>query len=130
MAKITKKAQILKDLFDEMADNKIAMKTLEEGYKVLEKKAWKLLKDDSYTHPKGVFRKNTRTYYGVNDKCALVKEMTFKIYKEHSSISKSGIIKAIGEKGFRKMEEQGVVGVTTIAEFFTFKQKKSPTVIV
>ncbi len=128
MAKITKKAQVLKDLFEEMAEAKISIKTKEEKYKEMEKKAWDLLKVKSYEHPMGKFTKNIREYYGVYDKCALVKEMTFKVYKEHSTISKSGIVKAIGEKGFDKMKEQGVVGVNSTAEFFVFKQKKTPVV--
>jgi len=128
MTKMTKKAQVLKDLFDGMADAKIGIKTLEEKYKKDEEKAWDLLKVKSYEHPMGIFTKNTREYYGVCDKCALVKEMTFKVYKEYSTISKSGIVKAIGEKGFDKMKEQGVVGVNSTAEFFVFKQKKTPVV--
>jgi hypothetical protein len=124
--KMTKKAKETARLFHEMAVAKTWMKSLEEEYEANAKKAWKLLKGDKFIHEAGVFTKNSRTYYGVNDKNALVKKMTFKTYKEFSTISKSGIVNAIGEKGFNKMEEKGVVGVSHTTDFFVFKETKTP----
>ena len=111
-------------LFNEMAIAKTWIKNLEKEYDENSKKAWDLLKGKTFQHEDGTFTKQTREFYGVLDKCALVKEMTFKVYKEHSTISKTGIIKAIGEKGFNSMEEKGVVAVSSTSEFFVFKKKK------
>lgn len=124
--KMTKKAKEMRRLFHEMAVAKTWMKSLEEEYERNSKKAWALLKGKKFVHEAGVFTKNTRTYYGVKDKNALVKKMTFKTYKEYSTISKSGIVSAIGEKGFDKMEEKGVVAVSHTTDFFVFKESKAP----
>ncbi len=113
------------ELFERMAEIKLVSKKLEEEYKKLEEEAWKKLKTSSFTNEQGTFTKNIRKYYGIKDKNALVKKMTFKTYKEFSTISKTGIISALGEKGFEKLKEEKIVKVNSTAKFFTFKQKKS-----
>lgn len=126
MAKMTKKQKEMHDLFSKMAKAKIQIKSLDLQYKVMENKAWKLLKGDTYQHPKGKFKKAIREYYAVFDKDTLCRKMTMKTYKEYSTISKTGIVQAIGEKGFNKMKDEGVVAVNSTAEFFIFTEKKAP----
>lgn len=124
MAKMTKNQYDLEKILHEMVELKTLMKTLEEDYEQVSSKAWDLMKTKKQTIDAGTFTKSSREYWEVKDKCALVKEMTFKVYKENSTISKSGIVKGIGEKGFEKMKDADVVGVKSVANFFIFKPTK------
>jgi hypothetical protein len=112
-----------KELFKKMEDLKLKEKAIKEEYKELEEKALGY-GDNVVKTEHGKFTYSSRTTYECTDKCGIVKLMGVNTYKEHSSISKTGVIKGIGEKGFEKAIEKGLMKVKKISTFYTFKENK------
>jgi len=54
----------------------------------------------------------------------LIKEMTQALYIQYATISKTNVVKAIGEAGFQKCKDRGIISTKSISEFFTFRAKK------
>ncbi len=114
----------ISELFNKMALIKIKIKKLENEYINLESWAINNSGVNEYQHKKGKFTNSSRTVYEVTDKAALIKEMGTKQYKEYSTISKTNIIKCIGEKGFQKMFKKGHIAIANTSYFFIFRHKK------
>lgn len=97
----------LENTMIEMAKIKLKIKFLEKKYKKLETDAIEY-GFDSYTVPKGTFTMMERKNYQMNN-CKIAKEITFKLFKEFAKISRTGIIKAVGEDGFSKLIKKEAV---------------------
>lgn len=110
-------------MFDEMAKLKIQIKELDKKYKEFEDICFEEGLSD-YECVLGKFKDSKRETWKAVDKCNLVKEMTVEVYKEHSTISKTGIINGIGTKGFNKMVKKGYVGLQKTSRFYRFTANK------
>ena len=109
----------MEDTFDKMAKLKIKMKKLEKQYKDLEINA--INKSfQKYKHKLGTFHPVTRENYTM-DNCAVAKEIGLKLYKQYSSISKTGIEKAVGSKGFEKLLKNEAVMQNDSSYYYMFK---------
>lgn len=114
----------LNNMFTKMAELKLAIKENEAAYKALEKVALDET-EGMIEHKMGKFIPSERTYYSVIDKQAVVKEMGLKSYKEQSTITKAGIERGIGSKGFKKLFKHEAVKVKSVSNFFQFKPLKA-----
>jgi len=110
------------EIFDEMAKLKIKMKKLEEQYKNYEAEALEKY-NKKFIHKNGTFTPTARDCYSM-DNCAIAKTMGMASFKEHAKISKTGIEKGIGKKGFEKLLKDGSVVHTNTVEYYVFRQKK------
>lgn len=110
------------ELFAEMAKCKMIMKSAEETYKELEATALELYGSETVITECGKFFPQERENWEVSDKDRLIKEITQKEYIKHSTITKSGIVKIVGDVGFKKLEEKGIVALKSISRFFIFKR--------
>ena len=110
-------------MFEEMAKIKMQMKELEETYKKFQEIAFDQNLGD-YEVEAGKFKTSKRDNWTVADKCAVVKLMGLESYKEHSTISKTGIEKGIGKKGFTKLNKDGAVALSSTSHFYVFKATK------
>lgn len=110
------------ELFAEMAKCKMIMKSAEETYKDLEKVALELYGVESYKTEEGNWFPQERENWEVSDKEKLIKEITQREYIKHSTITKSGVVKIVGDVGFKKLEEKGIVALKSVSRFFMFKR--------
>lgn len=110
------------ELFAEMAKCKIIIKSTEEHYKELEKSALELYGDEPFRTAEGNWFPQERENWEVSDKEALIEEITQKGYIRHSSITKTGITKIVGDVGFGKLASKGIVSLKSVSKFFMFKK--------
>lgn len=110
-------------MFKEMANIKNHIKSLTKMFKELEEIAFDN-KIGDYENVQGKFKASKKETYKVMDKCNLVKLMGVACYKEHSTISKTGIIKGIGTKGFDKALKKEFVELTKTSHFYKFTAAK------
>lgn len=108
--------------FIKMGRLKGRMKKLEAEYKDLEAD---MVNDFNQKHKNslGSFTPTKRDSYEM-DKCAIAKLMGMASYKEHSTISKTGIEKGIGAKGYDKLVATGAVAVCDTNYYYVFRPKK------
>lgn len=64
----------------------------------------------------------TRENYETVDKMGLVRHIGQKAYNANSTISKSGVEKAIGELGFQEALDKGFMRIKGVSEFFVLRK--------
>lgn len=72
--------------------------------------------------PFGKLAFQTRESYETLDKIGLIKHMGQKAYNAHSTISKSGVTKAIGELGFQEVLDKKFMSVKSVSEYFVLRK--------
>jgi hypothetical protein len=72
--------------------------------------------------PFGKLAFQTRENYEILDKTGLVKFVGQKAYNANSSISKTGVEKAIGQLGFQEVLDKHFMAVKKISEFFVLRK--------
>lgn len=72
--------------------------------------------------PFGKLAFSVRESYEVVDKIGLIKFLGQKAYNAHSTITKTGITKAIGELGFREAVDKDLVNLKNIAQYFILRK--------
>lgn len=114
--------QPVPELAEVLAENKVMLKKLEEEIKAIQEEliARGVACDLKTTHGKLVY--STRTNYDLVDKHGIIKHLGQKVYNAHSTISKTGIEKAVGELGFQQVLDSGFMSVKSISEYFMLKK--------
>lgn len=113
-----------KQLIAKMVETKIRMKKAEMQYKAFQEEFLEEYGDEKITTPKGVFTKQERKSYVCINKTKLIKLLGLPAYKEHSTISKSGIEKTIGSAGFAKSLKEKCMKLSKVSKYYVFKEKK------
>ena len=72
--------------------------------------------------PFGKLAFQIRESYGTLDKIGLIKHIGQKAYNAHSTISKTGITKAIGELGFQEVLDKEYMEVKSVSQFFVLRK--------
>lgn len=112
----------VEETFLKMGKLKVKLKKLESAYKDLEK--YVILTHFKKTINRyGTFSPIERKSYTM-DNCSIAKAMGMAEFKKQSKISKTGIEKGIGNKGFKKLVQEGgiVQGDSTL--YFSLTMKK------
>ena len=114
---------VLTDKIILLAKMKAEAKKLEEGIKELQTDLLQFhhLCSDTVT-PFGKLSYQTRENYEIVDKTGLVKFVGQKAYNANSTISKSGVEKAIGELGFQEVLDKNLMAIKTVSEFFVLRK--------
>lgn len=113
----------VEEKLEKLAALKIAMKNMDSEIKALQKV---LIEDDGvacdFVTPYGKLAFKTRENYQILDKVALIKHMGQKAYNAHSTISKTGITKAIGDLGFQEVLDRNLMGVKSMSQYFELRK--------
>ncbi len=113
------------DDYQKLEELKLAQTATETAYKEFEKVLLgRYPEEKKFATEGGTFSRSQRENWEVVDKCGVVSEMGIQCYKEHSTISKSGIIKGIGEKGFEKCGNKGYVVQKESSIFYKYTKAK------
>lgn len=110
------------ELYWEMGRLKTEMKELEERYKELQEHAISEYGLDSVQTEFGTLKLSARENWSVVDKTGIIALMGLPSYKEHSSISKTGITKGIGKKGFEQAVAKKLVSLSSVSEYYQLKK--------
>ena len=81
----------------------------------------KIDKTKKYTTEFGKLFFGKRDTWVCKDKTAVIKKMGIATYKQHSSITKTGVEGGIGSKGFEELVESGAFEITKTSEYITLK---------
>jgi len=65
----------------------------------------------------------TRENYETVDKMGLIRHIGQKAYNANSSISKSGVERAIGELGFQEALDKELMRIKAVSQFFVLRKK-------
>jgi len=113
----------VEEKLENLAALKVAMKNMDTEIKALQKT---LIEEDGvacdYITEYGKLAFKTRENFEILDKVALIKHIGQKPYNAHSTISKTAIIKAIGELGFREILDRNLMGVKSFSQFFELRK--------
>lgn len=123
--RITKKRDNMDAEYERLAEIKSINKTLgAEASLIQEKILDSPHKMDKVDTSYGELSLRSRERWKVNDKDDLIIEMGQEEYNEYSTISKTGIVKAVGKKGLKQYEEYGIMELGSVTEYYQLKDKK------
>ncbi len=72
--------------------------------------------------PFGKLAFQIRESYETVDKVGLIKFMGQKAYNAHSTISKTGVSKAIGDLGFQETLDKNLMTIKNVSQFFVLRK--------
>jgi hypothetical protein len=120
---MSKKTATVKEKLNELAFMKKDLKELEATAKELQRV---LIEEDGvacdFVTPNGKLAFTMRENYEVTNKTGLIKQIGQKGYNAHSTISKSGVEKAVGELGFQEVLDKELMAIKTISQFFVLRK--------
>lgn len=103
---------------------KVKAKELETKIKILQTD---LIENDGvacdFVVPEGKLAFQIRENYEILDKVALIKFLGQRVYNAHSTISKTGVTKAVGDLGFREALDKNLMAVKSVSQFFVLRKK-------
>ncbi len=104
--------------YNRIAEIKSIIKSLDNECKNIQAKVLAHSKLKKIKTPFGILFLRTRENYECKDKDMVINYMGQKDYNENSSISKAGIIKAIGEQGFTDIWDKGGMVITSVSKYY------------
>lgn len=72
----------------------------------------------------GLLSFTVRENYKTNNQNDLIDYVTQDSFNEYATISKTNIVKLVGKKGFEDILDKGIMAVSSVSEYFTFKENK------
>lgn len=110
--------------YEQLADLKTKLKALEEKAKVLQKQIIEDGGEKEVETSFGTLKFQTRENWDVTDKNKVFTTMGSACFLENCTISKSGIIKGIGEKGFKQLTDAKIIKSKPDTTYYVLKKKK------
>jgi hypothetical protein len=110
--------------YERLAKMKVDLKKLEEDTKDLQKQ---IIADGGAKEIEtaiGWLKLQTRENWEIVDKNQILGTMGNACFMQNCSISKAGIVKGIGERGFKQLTGMGAVGEKPKTTYYTLKIKK------
>ena len=126
MAKIrrrltTKRTEVNPDSkkYERIAEIKSIIKGLDDEAKTIQAELLAGdMKAESYSTEYGTLTLRTRENWKVTDKSAVILDIGQKAFNKHATISKAGIVNAVGEAGLVGLESDGAVALSSVSEYY------------
>jgi hypothetical protein len=106
----------------ELAKMKTDAKDLEKKIKALQTELIEEGVATDFETPYGKLSFKMRESFVVADKITLIKYIGQKAYNAHSTISKTGIQKAVGELGFQEVLDKGLMRIKSVSQYFELRK--------
>jgi predicted nucleic acid-binding Zn-ribbon protein len=117
----------LMDSLKQLAKDKLELKALEKKIKENQEKILSTPNhpDELKTEYGTLSLRKRENWDTESEKEKLIAEITLQTFKKYATISKSNIVKAVGEKGFLKLKNSKLITLVGESQFYQLNTKKS-----